>query len=66
MLLPDSNPRKNSNVVLVVEMSSQGELLKQISTILAEARAQGYKIQDIMPEGVPNRFHGMKEQEAAQ
>ncbi|CAO2652637.1 Nn.00g009200.m01.CDS01 [Neocucurbitaria sp. VM-36] len=46
-------------------MSSQTELLNQISTILAEARAQGYKIQDIMPEEVRTHFHGMEELEAA-
>ncbi|KAJ4373394.1 hypothetical protein N0V83_003689 [Neocucurbitaria cava] len=47
-------------------MTSQGELLKRMSIICAEAKALGYKIQEVMPEEVQHQFHEMKELQAAQ
>lgn len=46
-------------------MTSQGELLKRMTTICAEAKAHGYKIQEVMPEEVQHQFHEMKELQAA-
>lgn len=46
-------------------MSTLGDMQKQLSHIVEEAKTKGYKIEDVIPENMQNHFSEMTELNAA-
>jgi predicted nucleic acid-binding Zn-ribbon protein len=46
-------------------MSTLGDMQKQLSQVMEEAKSQGYKIEDVIPQSMQNHFSEMSELTAA-